>query len=138
MPFITNQQLTPVDVETPRKLGITGVDCWWMLNRDAGQSQHLEFHVVELAPGFLHDLHRHPQAGEIVYMLEGEGDHLVEDGDPIRIRAGDLVYIPAGEWHGFRNSSDALVRMVGINEGVTHYMDSGYEDHPSVLAAREA
>ena len=64
-------------------------------------------------------------------MLEGEGDHLVEDGDPIRIRAGDLVYIPAGEWHGFRNSSDALVRMVGINEGVTHYMDSGYEDHPA-------
>jgi quercetin dioxygenase-like cupin family protein len=136
MPFITNQQLTPADVETPRKLGITGVKAWWMLNRETADPERIEFHVVELAPGFKHDLHRHPRAGELVYILEGEGLHLAEGVDPVLQVKGDLTYIPAGEWHGLANASETepLV-VIGITEGATHYEDAGYEDHPTVVAA---
>jgi quercetin dioxygenase-like cupin family protein len=139
VPYITNQELTPVDVETPRKLGIEGIRAWWMLNRDAGGPEQIEFHVVELAPGFKHDLHRHPDAGEIVYVLEGEGLHLSENEDPVRQVKGDMTYIPAGEWHGLANpSEDEPLLVIGITEGATHYEDAGYEDHPRVVEAQGA
>lgn len=137
MPYITNTQHTPADVETPRKLGIEGVKAWWMLNRGAGGSEKIEFHVVELAPGFTHDLHRHPNAGELVYVLEGEGLHLSEDKEPVRQRKGDLTYIPAGEWHGLANATEEPLVVIGISEGISHYEDAGYEDHPRVIAARD-
>lgn len=143
MPYITRRGHTPEDVELPRRLGITGVRAWWMLNREAvprsqGGPDAIELHVVELAPGFKHDLHRHPNAGEIVYVLEGEGYHLQEGKDPILTTKGDLTYIPAGEWHGLHNASDAPLVVIGITEGATHYEDAGYEDHPDVIAAQAA
>jgi quercetin dioxygenase-like cupin family protein len=139
MPYITNQDLTPVDVETPRKLGIEGVRAWWMLNRDAGGPEQIELHVVELAPGFVHDLHRHPNCGELVYVLEGEGLHLSEGAEPVRQVKGDLTYIPANEWHGLANASETEpLLVIGITEGATHYEDAGYEDHPDVVARSAA
>jgi quercetin dioxygenase-like cupin family protein len=138
MPYITNQEHTPVDVETPRKLGLTGIRAWWMLNRDAGNPSDIELHVVELGPGFKHDLHRHPNAGELVYVLEGEGYHLQEGEEPVLVRKGDLSYIPANEWHGLHNASGEPLLVIGITEGATHYEDAGYEDHPRVIAAAKA
>lgn len=135
MPYATSTEAAPVDTETPRKLGFEGLKVWWLLNRDAGATQQIEFHVAELPPGFTHGLHRHPNAAEIVYVLEGEALHLSEDAEPVRQCKGDLFYIPAGEWHGLSNATDGTLVVIGISEGINHYEDAGYEDHPSVAAA---
>ena len=37
-------------------------------------------HVI-LLPGKGHDRHNHPDADEILYILAGEGDQMVDDGD---------------------------------------------------------
>jgi quercetin dioxygenase-like cupin family protein len=60
-----------------------------------------------LAPGDAIPLHRH-RIDETVVFLAGEAALRV--GDEIHAaRAGDIVLIPAGEPHGMRNRSDAVV-----------------------------
>jgi quercetin dioxygenase-like cupin family protein len=58
-------------------------------------------HVI-LLPGKGHDRHNHPDSDEILYILAGEGDQMVDDGAPQRVRPGDTVYIPKGAFHSRR------------------------------------
>lgn len=56
-------------------------------------------------PGARHELHRHPGAEEFQYLLSGQG--IVLNGDEeVPVAPGEVVFTPAGEWHGFRNASD--------------------------------
>ena len=58
--------------------------------------------VVTLEPGKGHDRHNHPGCEEILNVLEGEMNQTVEDDGKIiqrRIKPGDLVHIPPGEYH---------------------------------------
>ena len=41
---------------------------------------------------------------------DGEGSHLDVDGTEHPMRPGDAVFVPRGEWHGFRNTGDRPVR----------------------------
>ena len=52
---------------------------------------------------------------------------LAEKGLP---DAGDLVFIPRGEWHGFANPSGEPTLAVTVMGGVSHYEDAGYETMP--------
>ena len=59
----------------------------------------------ELSPGKVHLLHRHPNAEQIMYVLEGSCLALSE-GESVRLNEGDAVFIALGEWHGVRNDTD--------------------------------
>jgi len=61
-------------------------------------------------------------------VLEGEGLHLTSR-EPIRLRKGDLVFIPKEEWHGFANDSNDPTLAVTVMGGVAHYGDASYEVH---------
>ena len=52
------------------------------------------------------------------------------DDEPIRLRKGDLVFIPKREWHGFANDSDRPTVVVSVFGGVSAYEDGGYDIHP--------
>ena len=58
----------------------------------------------------IHVLHRHVGADEMFFVWEGEGSHLEVAGTEHPMRPGDAVYVPRGEWHGFRNTGDRPVR----------------------------
>lgn len=60
-------------------------------------------HVIVL-PGVGHERHNHPQSDELLYVLAGEGEQMLDDGDPFRIRAGETVVIPKGVWHSTVNT----------------------------------
>ena len=60
-------------------------------------------HVI-LLPGKGHDRHNHPDADEILYILAGEGDQMVDDGQPFGVRAGQTVFIPKGAFHSTLNT----------------------------------
>ena len=60
-------------------------------------------HVI-LLPGKGHDRHNHPDADEILYILAGEGDQMVDDGEPFPVRAGHTVFIPTGAFHSTINT----------------------------------
>jgi oxalate decarboxylase/phosphoglucose isomerase-like protein (cupin superfamily) len=59
-------------------------------------------HVV-LLPGQGHERHNHPDSDEILYFLSGEGDQMVDDGEPFPVRPGQAVFIPKGAFHSTIN-----------------------------------
>ncbi len=58
--------------------------------------------VVELAPGTTAPRHTHP-GEEIIYVLEGTWEYTVEGKPPVTLKAGDVLFIPAGTIHSARN-----------------------------------
>jgi oxalate decarboxylase/phosphoglucose isomerase-like protein (cupin superfamily) len=61
-------------------------------------------HVV-LLPGQGHERHNHPDSDEILYFLSGQGEQMVDDGEPFAVRPGQAVFIPKGAFHSTINSS---------------------------------
>ena len=60
-------------------------------------------HVI-LLPGQGHERHNHPDSDEILYILAGEGDQMVDDGAPFAVRPGQTVFIPKGAFHSTLNT----------------------------------
>ena len=46
--------------------------------------------------------HTHP-GEEIIYVLEGTLEYQIEDKPPVTLKAGDVLFIPAGTIHSARN-----------------------------------
>jgi len=57
---------------------------------------------VDLDPGVLSAKHTHP-GEEIVYVLEGLLEYTVEGKAPVTLKAGDVLFIPAGKAHTAKN-----------------------------------
>ena len=61
---------------------------------------------VLFEPGARTDWHTHPD-GQVLYIASGAGKVQKDDGETVRVSAGDVVYSPAGEkhWHGATETS---------------------------------
>jgi quercetin dioxygenase-like cupin family protein len=57
---------------------------------------------VELAPGVAFPKHSHP-GEEIVYVLEGSLEYELEGKPPVTLKAGDVLFVPAGTIHSAKN-----------------------------------
>jgi quercetin dioxygenase-like cupin family protein len=57
---------------------------------------------VELAPGVSFPEHTHP-GEEIIYVLEGSLEYQVEGKAPVTLKAGEVLFIPAGTIHAAKN-----------------------------------
>ena len=57
---------------------------------------------VELAPGVSFPKHTHP-GEEIIYVLEGTWEYTVEGKPPVTLKAGEVLFIPAGTIHSAKN-----------------------------------
>jgi quercetin dioxygenase-like cupin family protein len=82
-------------------------------------------------PGFTHHMHRHPYADMILVPLSGT---LQFSGDPDRtvdIRSGQLLVVPRGNWHEFRNVSGEPSQVLHFFSGVGAIENIGYEPHPN-------
>jgi quercetin dioxygenase-like cupin family protein len=71
------------------------------LTRLAGQLSGANVALVRFADGARTHWHAHPQE-QVLYVLEGECRVAMATAAEARLRAGDLVRLPAGErhWHG--------------------------------------
>ena len=56
---------------------------------------------VEIDPGVT-SRHRHP-GEEIIFVLEGSLEYQVEGKPPVTLKAGDVLFIPAGTIHAAKN-----------------------------------
>jgi oxalate decarboxylase/phosphoglucose isomerase-like protein (cupin superfamily) len=73
--------------------------------------------VVTLNPGQGHVRHNHPGVEEVLYVLEGEGDQMVEvDGQEQHqtVRAGTMIHIPADIYHSTVNTGDGPMRLLAV------------------------
>jgi quercetin dioxygenase-like cupin family protein len=57
---------------------------------------------VDLAPGVAFGNHTHP-GEEIIYVLDGALEYQIEGKPPVTLKAGDVLFIPAGAVHSARN-----------------------------------
>ncbi len=57
---------------------------------------------VDFDPGYVSPRHTHP-GEEIIYILEGTLEYQIGDEPPIRVKPGDVLFVPAGTIHGARN-----------------------------------
>ena len=57
---------------------------------------------VDLDPGVTFPLHSHP-GEEIIYVLEGVWEYQIEGKLAMTLKAGDVLFIPAGTKHGAKN-----------------------------------
>ena len=57
---------------------------------------------VDFAPGAFFPAHKHP-GEEIIYVLEGTLVYEVQGKRPVTLRAGDVLFVPAGAFHSARN-----------------------------------
>ena len=58
--------------------------------------------IVEVLPGMTSPRHTHP-GEEIIYILEGSLEYQVEGKPPVTLKAGEVLFIPAGTVHAARN-----------------------------------
>ena len=57
---------------------------------------------VDFDPGYVSPKHTHP-GEEIVYVLEGTLEYQVEARPPVTLKAGDVLFVPAGTVHAAKN-----------------------------------
>ncbi len=100
-----------------------------VVNKDTTGARRIMLLSSELPPGKVHLLHRHPNAEQIMYVLKGSCTALSE-GEPVRLKEGDAVFIAQGEWHGIRNDTDEPALTLVIYAGAGTLEEAGYEEHP--------
>ena len=103
---------------TPGDVDAYGFD-WGQLSVVLGPkvngAQKFSAAVVTLPPGKGHTRHNHPDAEEILYILEGTGAQMVEDeaGTPHteQVRSGTCVFIPDSRFHSTLNTGAVEMRI---------------------------
>ena len=68
---------------------------------------------VDAPPGRGPSLHRHPYV-EILITQEGHATLLLGD-EQREVGPGEIVVVPAGQWHGFVNSGDGPLRQIDLH-----------------------
>ena len=78
-------------------------------------AQRFSAAVVTVPPGQGHSRHNHPGAEEIIYILEGQGEQMVEDesGQPHTetVRPGCCVFIPESRFHSTLNTGSTEMKI---------------------------
>ena len=114
------------DVALDADSGFIGLGVFWLATRDTVGSNDFLLGASTFEPGGLHEHHRHPRGDEFLYILEGGGEHLTSDGS-VSLSAGEIAYIPANEYHGFKNPDGVLTRTLFGYFGAPTLEEAGYE-----------
>jgi oxalate decarboxylase/phosphoglucose isomerase-like protein (cupin superfamily) len=71
--------------------------------------------VVDLGQGQGHARHNHPGAEEIIFVISGTGDQMVEDeaGKPVvrKVGPGCTIYVPESRYHSTLNTGDGPMQL---------------------------
>ena len=79
--------------------------------------------TVAFTPGARTFWHQH-ERGQILQVLAGRG-LIQSEGEPVSvIRAGDTIWIPAGETHWHGAAPDSFMTHTAISLGVTQWADA--------------
>ena len=131
----------PVHAEHPMKVHVDSFqadgslraeDGWvnmnvkFLITRESVKAEQTVFGITVFPPGAKHDIHRHPHAEETEYIVEGRGIARVGDDD-VAMAPGDIVFVPANDYHGFENTSETeRAVMVWCYGGAASLEEAGY------------
>jgi len=101
-----------------------------LLRRDLVPSDQEVIQVrVDLAPGVAFPAHSHPGV-EIAYVIEGLLEYRLEGKPPVTLKAGDVLFIPAGAVHtahnvGTVNAAELATYIVEKDKPLVKFVPSG-------------
>jgi quercetin dioxygenase-like cupin family protein len=98
-----------VKAEEVTEEGAVGATIRWLIAQDDG-APNFSMRHFEIAPGGSTPKHQHDWEHE-VFILNGEGA-VFRMGEDVPIRKGDFVFIPPGEEHQFKNTSDSDLALI--------------------------
>ncbi|WP_043838738.1 MULTISPECIES: cupin domain-containing protein [Amycolatopsis] len=84
----------------------------WLVNPSTIEGAETTVGEVIVYPGRGHAIHNHPNAQEVIYVIEGEGVQTVGDSDPFPIKTGDAVFVPRGADHSTFNTGWRALRLI--------------------------
>lgn len=125
-PFRTRISDVPLEAGLREDEGWVDMRVQFLIDeRSAGTDQLVVGRTV-LPPGARHERHRHPNCDEFLVVLSGSGEIYTDEGrEPAA--EGDVVFTPAGHWHGFDNTSDEEALLFWGWRGAGSLEDAGYE-----------
>jgi oxalate decarboxylase/phosphoglucose isomerase-like protein (cupin superfamily) len=78
-------------------------------------AEHFSAGLVDLPQGKGHERHNHPGAEEIIFVISGTGEQMVEDeaGNPIVREVGPdcTIYIPDSRFHSTLNTGNVPMKL---------------------------
>jgi oxalate decarboxylase/phosphoglucose isomerase-like protein (cupin superfamily) len=89
----------------------------WLVKPDQTEGAGVTLGEVLLLPGQGHARHNHPESEEILYVLSGEGDQMVErdaEEEWFPVEAGDCIYVPTAVFHSTMNRGWAPLRLLAL------------------------
>jgi mannose-6-phosphate isomerase-like protein (cupin superfamily) len=84
----------------------------WFVSPDTVSGATSSFGEVVINPTKGHDRHEHPDADEVLYVIEGTGRQTVGDGPEFDIAAGDAIWVPRGTLHSTFNTGWRPLRLI--------------------------
>lgn len=82
----------------------------------------ISFCVEDMSPGRKMRVHKHLNNDELIFIHKGEGS-LTLDEEIIKVKIGDVVFVPRGIWHGLDNTGAENLLMV------FQYSPAGFEEY---------
>lgn len=86
----------------------------WLVSPDQTPGAGITFGEVILLPGQGHVRHNHPFSEEILYVLSGSGEQMVDDKAPFAVKPGDTIYIPTAIYHSTINTGWEPLRLLAL------------------------
>lgn len=108
-------------------------DVAWLVTSEIVGAENIALGTTSFGPDDRQVLHRHPHADEILLVTDGGGFHFAEDAEETPLSQGEVAYVPAGEWHGFRGNERGGTTAVLVYLGVALPAEAGWEEpenHP--------
>ena len=107
----------------------------WFVTPELTEGAGITFGEVVLQPGRGHDRHNHPESEEILYVLSGEGEQMLDDREPFEVKPGDTIYVPTGVFHSTKNTGWEPMRLLALyNPGGPEKVLEGLPDFQRVAA----
>jgi quercetin dioxygenase-like cupin family protein len=125
-PYRTRIDEVPLEQNLREDEGWIDMQVQFLIDARAAGSDQLVVGRTVLRPGARHERHRHPNCDEYLVVMSGSGAVHTNTGmEPSR--AGDVIWTPRGNWHGFDNTGDEDVLLIWGWSGAGSLEAAGYE-----------
>jgi 2-keto-4-pentenoate hydratase/quercetin dioxygenase-like cupin family protein len=136
-PYRTRIEDVPLEQGLREDEGWVNMQVQFLIDERNAGANNLVVGRTVLPPGARHERHLHPSCDEFLVVLSGHGEVYTNTGrEPSR--AGDVIYTPRGNWHGFDNTSEEDVVLLWGWSGGGSLEAVGYAiDHRIPLGMRD-
>jgi quercetin dioxygenase-like cupin family protein len=125
-PYRTKIGAVPLETGLREDEGWVDMQVRFLIDERSAGTDKLVVGYTVLRPAARHERHRHPNCDEFLVVVSGVGHIYTDDGrEPAG--AGDVIFTPAGHWHGFDNTSDEDVVLLWGWRGAGSLDAAGYE-----------